>query len=46
MTPSPALAAGVPVMVFSGEDDWVCNSLASAQWLDGLIWSRQRRWKV
>lgn len=37
---------GVPVMVFSGEDDWVCNSLASAQWLDGLIWSRQRRWKV
>jgi carboxypeptidase C (cathepsin A) len=41
-----SLCAAVPVMVFSGESDFVCNSLSSEQWLDGLIWSKQRAWKT
>ncbi|PSC76189.1 serine carboxypeptidase-like [Micractinium conductrix] len=34
----------VNVMVVSGDDDFVCNSLGTTRWVDALIWSRQAGW--
>ena len=40
----PPVHADVNVMVVSGDDDFVCNSLGTTRWVDALIWSRQAGW--
>ncbi len=47
LTPGPVtslLPTGLPVMVYSGINDFVCSWMSSRQWLDSLSWSKQLAW--
>ncbi|KAL4458966.1 hypothetical protein ABPG75_013831 [Micractinium tetrahymenae] len=38
------LDSGINVMVYSGDYDFVCNSLGTSKWVDALLWSKQQSW--
>ena len=41
---TPLLPAGTNVLVYSGDEDFVCNSLGTSKWLNALLWSKQQAW--
>lgn len=36
--------AGTSVLVYSGDDDFVCNTMGTGKWVNALLWSRQQAW--
>lgn len=44
LTATTRLPAGTNVLVYSGDEDFVCNSLGSSKWLNALLWSKQQAW--
>jgi carboxypeptidase C (cathepsin A) len=40
----PLLEDGVPVMIYAGDKDLICNHVGNRRWVDGLEWSGQAAW--
>lgn len=40
-----ALQQGLPVLVYAGDKDYICNWLSQILWLDALEWSGSEEWK-
>ncbi|EFN52050.1 hypothetical protein CHLNCDRAFT_32614 [Chlorella variabilis] len=40
------LAAGVRVMIYAGDQDFICNYVGNQQWVDVLPWHGAKRWAV
>lgn len=39
------LAAGVRVLNYAGDQDWICNYYGQAEWMDRLRWSGQQHFR-
>lgn len=37
------LAEGIPVLIYSGTDDWICNYLGGKAWAEQMVWPGQVR---
>lgn len=38
---APLLDAGIPVLIYSGDKDWICNWKGGQAWINALDWSGQ-----
>lgn len=41
----PLLEDGVPVMIYAGDKDLICNHVGNRRWVDGLEWSGAAAWR-
>lgn len=39
---APLLDAGLPVLIYSGDQDYICNWYGGARWTDALVWDGQQ----
>lgn len=40
----PLLEDSVPVMIYAGDKDLICNHVGNRRWVDALEWSGQAAW--
>jgi serine carboxypeptidase-like clade 4 len=40
----PLLEDNVPVMIYAGDKDLICNHVGNRRWVDALEWSGQAAW--
>lgn len=38
---APLLDAGVPVLIYSGDMDYICNWMGGFDWTNALVWDGQ-----
>jgi carboxypeptidase C (cathepsin A) len=38
---APLLDAGIPVLVYNGDKDYICNAVGAEMWTDALVWEGQ-----
>jgi cathepsin A (carboxypeptidase C) len=36
-----ALAENIPVLVYSGTNDWICNWIGGQRWTSAMVWPGQ-----
>ena len=41
----PLLEDGVPVMIYAGDKDLICNHVGNRRWVDALEWSGKQAWQ-
>lgn len=41
-----ALEQGLPVLVYAGDKDYICNWVGQTLWLDALDWSGSKKWNT
>jgi len=35
---APLLDAGLPVLIYNGDKDYLCNIVGAEMWTDALVW--------
>jgi cathepsin A (carboxypeptidase C) len=41
---APLLDAGVPILVYNGDQDYICNYKGAEMWTNALVWSGQEKY--
>lgn len=39
---APLLDSGMPVLVYNGDKDYICNKNGAEAWTNGLVWAGQK----
>ena len=39
---APLLDAGMPVLIYNGDKDWICNWRGGQEWTNALVWTGQQ----
>lgn len=42
---APLLDAGVPVLIYSGDMDYICNWMGGFAWTNALVWDGQHEFE-
>lgn len=41
---APLLDAGMPILVYNGNQDYICNSIGAEMWTNALVWNGQENY--
>ena len=43
---APLLDSGVPVLIYNGDQDYICNWVGGSYWTDALVWDGQKEFNM